>query len=43
MPENIGYGCLYLLAIDAGYRRTDTAYIEERIGWKPAYGFATDD
>lgn len=39
----IGYECLYLMATDAGYRRTDTAYTEERIDWRPAHRFETDD
>lgn len=40
---DIGYECFYLMATDAGYRRTDTAYTEERIGWRPTHRFATDD
>lgn len=36
---DIGFECFYIMATRGGYERTDAAYTEERLGWKPARWF----
>ena len=40
--EDIAYECFYVMASTGGYRLTDTARTEERLGWKPAITFDED-
>jgi len=40
--EDIGYECFYVMATPGGYKVTDTARTEERLGWKPARTFDVD-
>lgn len=40
--EAIGYECFYIMATPGGYRATDVARTEERLGWKPKMTFDTD-
>jgi len=39
---DIGYECFYVMATPGGYKATDTARTEERLGWKPAITFDAD-
>lgn len=38
----ISYECFYLTATPGGYRATDVAHTEQRLGWKPARRFDAD-
>lgn len=40
--EDIGYECFYVTATPGGYKTTDVAQTEERLGWKPAITFDVD-
>jgi len=40
--SDIGYECFYVMATSGGYRATDVARTEERLGWKPAITFDAD-
>lgn len=40
--EGIGHECFYVMASPGGYRATDAARTEERLGWKPAITFDAD-
>ena len=40
--ENIGYECFYLMATPGGYKATDVAWTEMRLGWKPEFTFDAD-
>jgi nucleoside-diphosphate-sugar epimerase len=40
--EDIGYECFYLMATPGGYKATDVAWTEARLGWKPAIAFDAD-
>ncbi|HIA68969.1 TPA: NAD(P)-dependent oxidoreductase [Candidatus Poribacteria bacterium] len=40
--SDIGYECFYVMATPGGYRATDVARTEERLGWKPAITFDAD-
>ncbi len=40
--EDVGYECFYTMATPGGYRATDVARTEERLGWKPAITFDAD-
>ena len=37
--DDIGYECFYVMATPGGYKATDVAYTEERLGWRPAITF----
>ena len=39
---DIGYECFYVMATPGGYKATDVARTEQRLGWKPATTFAAD-
>ncbi|NKB66255.1 MAG: NAD-dependent epimerase/dehydratase family protein [Candidatus Latescibacteria bacterium] len=40
--EDIGYECFYVTATPGGYKATDVAKTEARLGWKPAFTFDVD-
>ena len=40
--EDIGYECFYVMATPGGYRATDVARTEERLGWKPVITYDAD-
>lgn len=40
--EDIGYECFHVTATPGGYRATDSARSEARLGWKPAITFDED-
>ncbi|MAT76410.1 hypothetical protein CMK14_14845 [Candidatus Poribacteria bacterium] len=40
--DSIGYECFYVMATPGGYRATDVARTEERLGWKPTITFDED-
>ncbi len=40
--KDIGYECFYLMATPGGYKATDVAYTEERLGWRPEFTFDAD-
>jgi nucleoside-diphosphate-sugar epimerase len=40
--EGIGYECFHLAATPGGYRATDAAKTEARLGWKPEITFAAE-
>ena len=40
--EDIGYECFHVTAAPGGYRATDVARTEQRLGWKPAMTFDED-
>ena len=37
--DDIGFDCFYVMATDEAYERTDVAWTEERLNWKPARRF----
>ena len=40
--EDIGYECFHITATPGGYRKTDVAKTEKRLGWKPGVTFNED-
>ena len=37
--DDIGFDCFYVMATDEAYERTDVAWTEERLNWKPVRRF----
>ncbi len=37
--DDIGFDCFYVMATDEAYERTDVAWTEKRLGWRPARRF----
>jgi nucleoside-diphosphate-sugar epimerase len=40
--DGIGFECFYVMATEPAYERTDVAWTEERLGWRPAKRFPVD-
>jgi nucleoside-diphosphate-sugar epimerase len=41
--SDIAYECFYVMATPGGYRRTDTARTEERLGWRAQHQYEVED